>query len=612
MLRYILFTLITASLGWVCYDLGQRGAQSYERMQVQRVTNGLEALGIDWARIEADGLHLELHGHAPDSFARELALESAQATAAMARIESYATATLAPPEHRDPIRVELHRDTRGITMTGQTASRVMRDKLNAALARLNPDLAVQDLTGIQAAQPSAGLGPEMNIATLAATSLSNAYVVMEPRRVSVEGEVADEPTRDALTEALLAHANSQIAIALRLNIPPEVIVPFAFSAYKDPGGGIRLERCAARNSEEQAVLHAMLSRTRAEMPSQSCPIGLGGPSGAWVDAIGAALAALDRLPAGRIDVEYRSVRVIANPPTSPHLFEEIEADLVAAMPEGFTALGEVRDDDIATLTSIGREQFWMRLARQDDGIALMGQVPGNTAHLAIRTYASALFGSGRVYDGLVETDAVPPSGWQTSAIKILDTLALAQDGEAEMAGRKVRVAARVIDPQIAYQVHKSLYEELPDYDVTTTIRVDLPQAYDTIALPGPPCAGALSDALRKATLDFDTGSAVLAKASAPVLDTLSKTFRRCRGDRIEVGGHTDAKGSEELNQRLSQARAQAVVDALVRRGIPLDWMVARGYGEAVPIADNKTEAGRARNRRIEFKAADALPEPEDE
>ena len=69
-----------------------------------------------------------------------------------------------------------------------------------------------------------------------------------------------------------------------------------------------------------------------------------------------------------------------------------------------------------------------------------------------------------------------------------------------------------------------------------------------------------------------------------------------------MGGHTDSRGSDSVNLRISQARADAVVTALLQRGVASDLLVAKGYGEDAPIADNATEEGRARNRRIEFQA----------
>ena len=71
--------------------------------------------------------------------------------------------------------------------------------------------------------------------------------------------------------------------------------------------------------------------------------------------------------------------------------------------------------------------------------------------------------------------------------------------------------------------------------------------------------------------------------------------------KIEISGHTDDVGKEEYNRGLSQARAESVRDYLLGRGIAPDRVVARGYGESRPVADNATEEGRRINRRTEVK-----------
>jgi outer membrane protein OmpA-like peptidoglycan-associated protein len=70
--------------------------------------------------------------------------------------------------------------------------------------------------------------------------------------------------------------------------------------------------------------------------------------------------------------------------------------------------------------------------------------------------------------------------------------------------------------------------------------------------------------------------------------------------KIEVGGHTDDRGNDAYNLELSQKRVDSVVAALVKRGVPANRLVAKGYGETVPVGDNKTTAGREANRRVEF------------
>ena len=71
--------------------------------------------------------------------------------------------------------------------------------------------------------------------------------------------------------------------------------------------------------------------------------------------------------------------------------------------------------------------------------------------------------------------------------------------------------------------------------------------------------------------------------------------------RIEIGGHTDGKGSDSYNQRLSENRAKAVSDYLISKGVSEKRLQYKGYGKNQPIDSNDTEEGRANNRRVEFK-----------
>lgn len=99
---------------------------------------------------------------------------------------------------------------------------------------------------------------------------------------------------------------------------------------------------------------------------------------------------------------------------------------------------------------------------------------------------------------------------------------------------------------------------------------------------------------------FSFGSDSLLPESRFELDGLAAFLEEEPSVHIEIHGHTDAVGSEEDNQRLSEARAKAVYEALIDRGIGPERLRYRGFGERRPVADNDTEEGRKRNRRTEF------------
>jgi len=100
---------------------------------------------------------------------------------------------------------------------------------------------------------------------------------------------------------------------------------------------------------------------------------------------------------------------------------------------------------------------------------------------------------------------------------------------------------------------------------------------------------------------FDAGKATLQAASQEQLANVAAILKAYPLIRIRIGGYTDNTGDPAINLRLSEERADNVMDELVRLGIDPDRMSARGYGEQNPVADNATEEGRQKNRRISLR-----------
>jgi OmpA-OmpF porin, OOP family len=102
-------------------------------------------------------------------------------------------------------------------------------------------------------------------------------------------------------------------------------------------------------------------------------------------------------------------------------------------------------------------------------------------------------------------------------------------------------------------------------------------------------------------VNFLAGSAELTPEAKAVLDDAYIALAGQTNLRIEVGGHTDSSGADAVNLALSQRRAESVRQYLSGRGISADRLVAKGYGETQPVADNSTAEGRRTNRRVELK-----------
>lgn len=103
-------------------------------------------------------------------------------------------------------------------------------------------------------------------------------------------------------------------------------------------------------------------------------------------------------------------------------------------------------------------------------------------------------------------------------------------------------------------------------------------------------------------ITFDVNKATIKPESMKEINRIKALMDENPSLKYEVQGHTDSTGNPDSNQKLSEKRAQAIVDKMVELGVSPNRLKAVGKGETSPIGDNNTEAGRAKNRRVEFVA----------
>jgi OmpA-OmpF porin, OOP family len=123
------------------------------------------------------------------------------------------------------------------------------------------------------------------------------------------------------------------------------------------------------------------------------------------------------------------------------------------------------------------------------------------------------------------------------------------------------------------------------------------------------CQGDINAVMTGKTVNFQSGSAYLANDGNTLLDDVAKALKPCAGTNVEIQGHTDLIGGAEINQTLSQSRADTVKQALVTRGVDAARLTAKGFGASQPLENARTAEANAKNRRTIFviSAADAAP-----
>ncbi len=217
--------------------------------------------------------------------------------------------------------------------------------------------------------------------------------------------------------------------------------------------------------------------------------------------------------------------------------------------------------------------------------------------------------------GSVGTDVSSTTGSPTSTTKVVGAAAIGDSETSTTAGATTTTKALVTTTT------KASVTTTTKVGVTTTAKggVTTSAGVTTTTVPGAePAAAAIGNTAAPAAqaasqvvnatingrvIAFENNRARLTNAGRQVVIELAKTIAEQNDPnlRFEIAGFTDAKGRDVDNLDLSKRRAEAILEVLSLRGVARDKMVATGYGEASPIADNETEEGRAKNRRIEIR-----------
>jgi OmpA-OmpF porin, OOP family len=228
-------------------------------------------------------------------------------------------------------------------------------------------------------------------------------------------------------------------------------------------------------------------------------------------------------------------------------------------------------------------------------LTLSGYVPDNTVHAALTAAAGRKFLE-KVVDNLKASVGAPP-GFAAAVVPALGALSRLSTGTLVVSDREVKLSGDALYDAASAQIRSGLGKEFPQafqFKPEISVKPAAAPVDHTV------CQQLFSELLSKGSIHFEPARATIDPDSAGLLDRLTETALRCPATNIEIAGHTDTDGVDAANQALSEKRAQAVVDYLIKAGLPADRFTAVGYGSSQPVASNGSDEGKAQNRRIEF------------
>ncbi|MEM7268244.1 MAG: OmpA family protein [Pseudomonadota bacterium] len=603
--RIILLIVFFALAGGGAWFAGQRLAASVETIAQSRAEALFRAGGHGWASAEADGLKLTLTGEAPTEAERDRAASAALSLSLLARLDDQTTRRPPPEPVKTPGRLEALRSAEAVTLIGRADANATPAALLSRIAALRPDLTLSSLMEVGEAQPLDPAWPNIadHIAALVA-DLDHGTIVVAEDTVAVRGVVADAEARSRLDPVVTALTASNWAVSLDLETPPTPIPDYALIIVKG-GSDNGLKACAAPDADAGESLTTRAMEVLGGAATPDCEIGAGAFDAGWTQAGLAAISALGTLPAGAAELTQQKVRLIGNPPTRATILAEAAANLREALPAGYTAeivigegltLAATDTTPVAEPTPTPLTITWTGEALTLNGA--MDQVTGD----GLLAYAAAQFTGVTPSLNTVEDGVELPAGWRLAALSTLDAMSLLEKGEATLEKRQATVAGDVAAAPDVKAAHVALSaREWSGWRIQSNFRVSPERLAAAQVMPAARCADALTKEANAQPLSFKPSSAALTATGLRTVRRLAEILTRCAPNaRFEIGGHTDSQGRERANLALSRSRAEAVLSSLLAAGAPIGVLTAQGYGESLPIADNSTEEGRARNRRIEF------------
>ncbi len=575
-----------------------------EASQRAEMEQAFYAGGISWAEAEADGFIVTLSGTAPTAADQERAVKIARLIFAgnLRDATTAQQAAMAAPPAAPPM-VEILKNGNdfsfiGVLPTGETA-RVFADYL----AALGPDAKITDVTETTENAPQNWL-PAFEYALRLAPLADQATLTVTPGAVALEAVATSASWEQGFAEMAEKLRPENVNLSVNIAVPRPVISPYVFSLdIANPA----LATCSAQDEAEAAILTTAatdLIGTKLE-----CDIGIGAPSRKWAEAVDAGLHALAGLGGGRIAISDADFALFGPTGAAPADFTTIADTLRADLPEGFT-LQATPAPRPAPAAPAPRPVTFTATLSADGGVVIKGSVKDILTREVVMRFSEAKFGYGRVEDRLwLEPDL--PDGWQVRVFALIEALALLNEGTASMTPAALEITGDASFQNPAAELGKLLDPAYgpgqTSFDISYTEQMN--RAADA-GLDPRLCVSRISSLLANNTITFAPSSAVISDPSLPTIAAIADILTQCRDARIEIGGHTDSQGREEMNLTLSQSRADAVLDALLAQNLLLGDLSAKGYGETQPIADNDTEAGRTRNRRIEFKLLRDTAAPE--
>ncbi|MFK5996868.1 MAG: OmpA family protein [Rhodobacterales bacterium] len=600
--------LLTAAISFVlACALAVFGAtrlvESIERQTEHRLTTLLIETDQSWATVRADGYKVIVGGLAENEAQRYKTLQLIGSEINQNRV--YDHTNVSQPKGLQPPKfsLEVLRNVERISLIGLVPPSTGRAYILERVRNIAAETQITDMLEQADFPAPKGWKDSVDFGLSRLKQVPRSKISITPELVKVTA-VSDTPEQQQnLQKSLAMGKPKSLKLVLDVSAPRPVITPFLFR-LKIVDGQAALDACSAdTNFARGKIIRAL--RTVNLTGDIACEVGLGVPTTDWSKAVVLSIAAMKNIRSGTITLSDSDISLIASANVKQKTFDNAVATLENALPKLFSLQAILTPKPLidGQTGEIIVPDF--TVTKSPEGLVQMqGRLPDKLRKKAISAYAASLFGKDNTHNKTRIVEGLP-DGWSLRAMAGLEALSHMRNGSLVVKPDMITLKGRSDKKDIASIISHIFASRLgADANYKMDVRFDpnliLKPVKTTISAEN--CEKRISIVLASRKISFAPASASIEAASLAVIDNIAEILTECPDAHFEIAGYTDSQGGEESNAALSQARANAVLNALLDRRIKTDKMTAKGYGETQPIADNNTEDGRALNRRIEFKA----------
>ena len=562
--------------------------------------SALHEAGYSWVKINADGLLLFLHGDAPSDFERIEAVKFGRSMVTGQRLIDNISHLESSNNKTGEINLKILKSIGKVFFIGSFPKEFDSFDFEEMLKTKSPKSEEYHIIVDQTDMAST-----LNWELITSYALSLVDVIKlgkietDGKQLFVEGIASDNRNHGKLKEYIRSRAPSNLPVEISFYKPRELISPFTFQ-IEIKNGLLQYSDCVVADEESKNLIAEIAEKLSAKAV-QECLVGLGEPSPQWAEALEKAFSISPQLVNAKVVFDNLNISVILDHSFPEKEYTEILNSISNTFPPEFVLSFIKLSNDGGSDLSSNRV---VATLSPEGLLKIVGPIGEELDKELVVNFAKVRFGSENASISLYKVGSLPDD-WGFRIIAGLEGLRELKNGILNVTPNLIEIRGKTYKKFSSAKITKVVGDKI-GYDQRLSLSVDyidMPKPVDD-SLTASQCVNKIEETLRVRKINFEPGSDRVDLAGHETLDNIAKILLNCGDIRLEIGGHTDSQGREQMNLNLSQSRANSVLFELQRRRVLTKNIIAKGYGESQPIAPNDTEQGREINRRIEFTPFD--------